>query len=152
KPNYSGSPGFIHKKVGEKMMEILTAKTEFHYINEEALIVLNDERRKYWYNNISSTQRVVWLNREEMIFETFTGTVIANTLVWMLRYFKVDAKVIDDIGRIKISFTSNLKSTFEKMKNKKWEVSDILSSIRGDEWLETKYSKEIPKELNEKIH
>lgn len=152
KPNYSGSPGFIHKKVGEKMMEILTAKTEFHYINEEALAVLNDERRKYWYNDISSTQRVVWLNREEIIFETFTGTVIANTLVWMLRYFKVDAKVIDDIGRIKISFTSNLKSTFEKMKNKKWEVSDILSSIREDEWLETKYSKEIPKELNEKIH
>ena len=154
KPSYSSSPGFIHKKVGEKMMDILTAKSEFHYINDEAAAVLNDIRKKYWYNGIDSSQRVVWLDRKDVIFETFTGTVIARTLVWMLRYYKVDATLVDDIGRIKIKSepSSILKHIFEQMKKRKWEISDIISSIKDEEWMETKYSKEMPKELNQKMH
>ncbi|MGB6409214.1 MAG: DEAD/DEAH box helicase [Planococcus donghaensis] len=152
KPNYSGSPGHIHKKVGEKMMEILTSAKQFHYVNEIAAEVLNDVRRKYLYNNTNHNQRIVWGDREKGVFESFTGTRIANTLVWMLRFYDIGAKVNDTVGRIEISSVSNLKNIFESMKNKKWIVSDLLPHVRDYELLETKYSKEIPHELNMKMH
>lgn len=152
KPSYSSSPGYIHKKIREKMMEILCSEKKFHYINDEASATLKDTRRKYAFNNITSAQRVVWPDKEGWIFEPFTGTTITKTLVWMLRYCGVNAKIEDGVGRIGFPHVSGLKGIFENMKNKNWTIADLVPYVHENEQMETKYSKEISEELNIKMH
>lgn len=147
KPCYSGSPGYIHKKIGEKMMEILCSSKEFTYVNEGAAMALNDIRKKYRWNNVTSAQRVIWQDIDEAIFETYTGTTITRTLVWMLRYFGVDAKVLDGAGRIKLSKPKALTEVLRKMKEKKWIPEDLLPHVEEQEFFQSKYAKWISKPL-----
>jgi ATP-dependent Lhr-like helicase len=152
KPNYTGSSGYIHKKIGEKMMEILCSAKEFTYVNEGAAIALNDMRKKYNLNSITADQRVIWSDKDEGIFETYTGTTITRTLVWMLRYFGVDAKVKDGVGRITISKPTAITDLLQKMKEKKWSSDDLLPHVKEHELFKSKYSKYISKPLQIKMH
>ncbi|TCJ03332.1 hypothetical protein [Cytobacillus praedii] len=94
-------------------MEILCSKNEFHYINDIALATLNDVRRKYFLNRITADQRCIWVDKADSIFETYTGTKITKTLVWMLRHFRVDTNIRDGVGRITIV---NPKASFQFFK------------------------------------
>lgn len=152
KPTYTGSPGGIHKRIGEKMMEILCAKNEFHYINDIALATLNDVRREYLWNGITSDQRCIWVDKAEGIFETYTGTTITKTLVWMLRYFGVDAKIRDGVGRITILNPDSILSIIKKMKEKEWTAEDLLSYVEEKEFFTSKYAAFIDDSLRVKMH
>ena len=153
KPGYSGASGNIHKKVREKMMEILCSDKEFHYTNEEANLTLIDMRKKYSINDITSHQRVVWSDKMELIFEPFTGTIITQNLIWMLRYYGIDARIcFHNKSRIVFSQTTGLRKIFENMKNKKWTTADLLPYIPKSEQMKTKYSEEIPEQLNIEMH
>jgi ATP-dependent helicase Lhr and Lhr-like helicase len=152
KPNYIGSPGFIHEKIGEKMMEIICSSKEFNYVNDEAAIALKDIRKKYSWNNIKPNQRIIWAEKDEGMFETYTGTTITKTLVFMLRYFSIEAKVKDGIGRIKVSNPRSVSDVLHKMKEKKWIADDLLPFVKENELFQSKYSEFISKPLQIKMH
>lgn len=152
KPTYSGSPGYIHKKVGQKMIDILCSINDFHYVNDQAAIVLKDIRRDYSFYNITPNQRVIWVSRDEAVFETFTGTTITKTLVWMLRHFGIEAKLKDSLGRIKINSTKGLPEIIGKMKNKKWTADDLMPHVLEHELFQTKYTEHLSEKFNIKMH
>jgi hypothetical protein len=122
------------------------------YVNEDAAIALNDIRRKFHLNSVTSDQRVIWLEKDEGIFDTYTGTTISRTLVWMLRYFGVDAKVKDGAGRIKITYPVGIPNILQKMKEKKWTPEDLLPHVLEHEFFMSKYTEHISKPLHIKMH
>jgi ATP-dependent Lhr-like helicase len=142
----------FHAKIGEQMMDILCSSKEFSYVNEDAAIALNDIRRKFHLNSVTSDQRVIWLEKDEGIFDTYTGTTISRTLVWMLRYFGVDAKVKDGAGRIKITYPVGIPNILQKMKEKKWTPEDLLPHVLEHEFFMSKYTEHISKPLHIKMH
>ncbi|SIQ29140.1 hypothetical protein SAMN05878482_101852 [Peribacillus simplex] len=79
-PLYLGSGGMLHKKIGEKMMEIVCCDQTVTYTNDEAANTLRDMRRKYQEFGFHTKQRPIWEMKNETIFETFTGTTITRTL------------------------------------------------------------------------
>ncbi|WP_232336773.1 DEAD/DEAH box helicase [Planococcus lenghuensis] len=152
KPSYSGFPGYIHPRIREKMMEILCSTDSFRYVNDSAVSTLNDERKKYVFNEVTPSERIIWSDREEMIFEAYTGTKITKTLVWMLRYYGVNAKIKDSTDKISFPHVDVIQKIFNKIKNKSWVEADLVPYVYEQEWLESKYSKEIGEELAIKMH
>lgn len=152
KPTYTGGPGSIHKRIAEKMMEILCSQIEFTYVNTVAMIALNDIRKKYWLNIVTAHQRIIWMEKGEGVFESYTGTTISKTLVWMLRSFGVDAKVKDGIGRIKITKPNTIPDTLNKIKKKQWTAEELLPYIEANELFQSKYTEQIGEKLQIKMH
>ena len=151
-PRYMGSGGNIHKKIGEKMMEILCSDQEFTYTNDKAAYTLHDTRKKYHHFSIESQQRAIWLMKSEMIFETYTGTVITHTLFWMLRSLNVNVKLMDGVGRIKFIGIYDALNILEQIKNKVWDSKELLSHVLDQELFVSKYSIYLPKEMQQKMH
>lgn len=151
-PRYMGSGGKIHRKIGEKMMEILCSDQEFSYTNEAALETLQDARKNYHQYFIQSQDRVIWKMKNEMIFETYTGTIITQTLFWMLRLFEVNVKSIDGVGRIRIEGTYDILSILEQIKNKNWEAKELIPHTLEHEFFVSKYSVYLKKDMQEKMH
>ncbi|WP_419882551.1 DEAD/DEAH box helicase [Peribacillus sp. B-H-3] len=152
RPAYTGSPGYIHKKVGERMMGILCSTKQYHYVDDKAVFTLNDIRKKYIYSNITLNQRVVWLESDEAVFETFTGTTITKTLIWMLRFNGVDASLKDGVGRIQIKKPAGLIDIIAKMKKTQWKPEDLLPHVLKHEFFLTKYTEHLSEELRMKMH
>ncbi|MGF6950183.1 ATP-dependent Lhr-like helicase [Neobacillus sp. B4I6] len=152
KPAYTGGPGSIHKKIAEKMMEILCSEKVFTYVNASAMIALNEISKKYWMNKVTSEQRVIWIDKDEGIFESYTGTTITKTLVWMLRYFGVGAKVKDGIGRIAITKPNATTDILHQIKNKQWTAEELLPYIEEHELFQSKYTEQIGPHLQVKMH
>ncbi|MGP7817404.1 DEAD/DEAH box helicase [Niallia sp. 01092] len=152
KPVYQGGGRAIHKRIGEKMMEILCSENLFPYANEAANIALADIRKKYQFANITPKQRVIWRDRQSYLFETYTGTIISQTLVWMLRYFGVDVETIDGIGRITFATKKDIASTLMQMKNKEWQRDELITYTFADEEFTSKFSVYLNEELQRKMH
>ncbi|MCM3638885.1 DEAD/DEAH box helicase [Sporosarcina luteola] len=151
-PLYVGSGGKLHKKIGKKMWEIAISDREFSYTNEEATNTLNSMRAKYQHYGFLSNQRPVWVDKEEMLIETFTGTTIAQTLGWMLRAFGVNVIGIDGIGRIRIKGTPEINTILSKIRQKDWQPEALLPHTKENEYYSSKYSIYLPKSLQDKIH
>jgi hypothetical protein len=60
----------LHPRIADKMMEILCSEHSFAYMNEEGNNELNDHRKKYYLNRIHDNQRVIWITRNLILFET----------------------------------------------------------------------------------
>lgn len=151
-PRYMGSGGDIHKEIGEKMMRILCSNKEFSYINESAVNTLRDARKNYQHFYIEPQQRVIWQMKTEMIFETYTGTIIAQTLLWMLRSFGINAKSMDGLGRINIVGTYDILSILNQIKNKTWSGKELIIHVLEQELFISKYSIYLPSDLQERMH
>lgn len=151
-PLYLGSGGKIHKKIGEKMMEIVCGDRAFTYTNEEAANTLRDMRKKYQQFGVHSKQRPIWEMKKETIFETFTGTTITRTLCWMLSSFGVDVVNMDAIGRVTIEGSKDLLQVLQQIQLKKWKPEDLLPYTKEGEYYSSKYSIYLPKELQDRIH
>lgn len=146
-PKYTGGNIKLHKRIPEKIMEILCSNQSFIYLNEEATDLLKDLRRPYLYNQIQSTERITWRDKEEMIFETFTGTTIVKTLVWMLRARGIDIGAPDGLGRIKLPSTVDIIDELTQIKNKSWEIEELISVTKENELFVSKYSEYLPQEI-----
>jgi len=69
-PAYFSGGGKLHPRIADKMMEILCSEHSFAYMNEEGNNELNDHRKKYYLNRIHDNQRVIWITRNLILFET----------------------------------------------------------------------------------
>lgn len=151
-PQYIGGGSKIHKRIGEKIMEILTTDTNYSYLDEKAAKTLEGLRKPYHHYEVQKNDRIIWKDNEYMIIETFTGTTITNTLVWMLRALGVDVKQQDALGRITTPLFTDIQKILEEIITKKWKVGELLKVTREHEKFVSKYSRFLPKDLQEEMH
>ena len=92
--------------------------------------------------------------RDALIFEPFVGTVICNTLIWLLRAVSgLDIKRRpSQIERIVLPKEVVFSDLIDKIRSRVWEEADLVLFIRENEWLVTKYSPNLTDELRQKMH
>ncbi|BAU29076.1 ATP-dependent Lhr-like helicase [Aneurinibacillus soli] len=153
-PRFESSGGKVHECIGEKMVELLCSEKNFSYMNETAMDELHDMRKRYQWYDVTPNQRIAWKQKEGIIFEPFTGTVIANTLVWMMRaVLETDSVHIRDrIYRIEINKVCEFKKVIEAMRNKDWKAEDLLPYVKETEFFQSKYSSCLPESLQIDMH
>jgi ATP-dependent Lhr-like helicase len=152
RPNYSGGGAKLHPRIPEKMMEILCSEKEYVYVDESGIDTLKDVRKAYHMYEVTPNYRMIWVTKGEVLFETYTGNVIAKTLMWMLRYMGVESKSIDGIGRIKFDDTYPFMEILHQLKEKNWEAIDLIPFIKDREFFSSKYFVYLPEDLKIIMH
>jgi len=154
KPKYLSDSGKIDRKIAETMFEVLCSEEQFQYLDVKATECLEGARRNYSSHHVSSNQRVVWELRDALVFEPFVGTVIKNTLIWLLRAVSgLDIKRRpSQMERIFLPKEVVFSDLIEKVRSRVWEEADLVLFIRENEWLVTKYSPYLTEELQKKMH
>lgn len=151
-PKYFGGPINLHPKIVEKMFEILTCNEQYDYINEEAIEVLKDMRKNYQYFGVNKNDRVIWAEKDEYLFEIFSGSKIINTLILMLRSLGISVKNPDNVGRIYLPKTVKIMNMIKQMKQKDWKEEDLIPFIQEHEMFLTKFNEFIPSDMRVKMH
>ncbi len=154
KPKYLSDPGKINRKIAETMFEVLCSEEQFQYLDANATECLTGTRQKYSSYHISSNERVAWEVREGLVFEPYVGTVICNTLIWLLRAVSgLDIKRRpSQIERIVLPRDVDFAYLIDKIQRREWKDADLILFIRENEWLITKYSPFLTEELQQKMH
>lgn len=152
-PRYSGGGVKIHKRIGEKMMEILCNNHEFGYVNEVAHETITNVRKPYHAYKISPNERVIWESNGEIVFETYTSSTISRNLVWAFRFLGLPVKSIDGVGRITIEgFFGDFNEVINQVKEKKWTAEELMSVTLQHEFFVSKYSSYLPQDLQNTLH
>jgi ATP-dependent Lhr-like helicase len=152
-PRYSGGGIKIHKRIGEQMMEILCSENEFEYINHTAHNTLIDVRKVYQHYEVKPNERVLWEAKNEILFETYTGTIISRTLLWALRSLGIPVKSIDGAGRITIEgYYGNMEDVIRQINDKDWTPEDLLEVTTDQEFFTSKYSIYLPEDIQNQLH
>lgn len=151
-PSYTGGGVKIHKRIPEKIMEVLCSNHSFSYLNEYATKTLEDLRKPYKYHRAKSDERLIWKDGKNMIFETFTGTNIAKTLALMLRTKGFDIGVPDGLGRIRLPSNVDIVHELRDIKNKHWTAKELIKVTKERELFVSKYSQYLPKKLQYEMH
>lgn len=149
-PRYFSGKGKINSKILEKIMEVLCSDKQFNYINDLAAETLNDIRKKYNLYNVNPQERIIWSDKNKIVFESFVGTVIANTITWMIRAMGINAKK-RGLGRIDI-VGDDLLNIFNEMKVIDWNPEKLLKYTSDNEMFKSKYSEYLPEELQIDMH
>lgn len=154
KPKYLSDPGKIDRKIAETMFEVLCSEEQFPYLDSKASQSLEGLRRKYHMYGVTINQRVAWESRDILVFEPFVGTVICNTLIWLLRAVSgLDIKRWpSQAERIVLPKDVIFSDLVEKICSRDWVETDLLLYIRENEWLVTKYSPYLMDELQREMH
>ena len=154
KPKYLSDPGKIDRKIAETMFEILCSDEQFQYLGANAAQSLEGLRRNYQMYSLSLNQRVIWELRDNLIFEPFAGTVLCNTLIYLLRAVSgLDIKRMPgQLERIVLPKEAIVSDLVEKILSKNWVERNLISHIKKNEWLVTKYSPYLTDELQRKMH
>jgi len=154
KPKYLSDPGKINLKIAETMFEVLCSEEQFQYLDANATDCLFSARRKYFLYHVSVDQRIIWELRDALAFEPFVGTLICNTLIWLLRAVSgLDIKRRPgQIERILLPKDVNFSALIETIRSRVWEEADLVLFIKKNEWLVTKYSPYLTDELRQKMH
>ncbi|TGE31558.1 DEAD/DEAH box helicase [Desulfosporosinus sp. Sb-LF] len=154
KPKYLSDPGKIDRKIAETMVNVLCSEEQFQYLDAKATECLSSTRRKYSMYHVSANQRIAWEEREVLVFEPFAGTVICNTLIWLLRAVSgLDIKRRpSQIERIVLPKDVVFSDLIDRIRNRVWEEADLVLFIRENEWLVTRYSPYLTDELQQKMH
>ncbi|MFD2706795.1 DEAD/DEAH box helicase [Salibacterium lacus] len=154
-PKFTSGAAKTHPKIAEKAFAILCSNETFTYVNEDANDTLNDMRKKYHMLNLNIKQRVIWEaeGAENLLFETYTGSTIVQTLVWMLRAKDISVSSIDQLGRIELrSDKQEILDQLYDIKKQKWQPDDLFPYIKEDEWFSSKYSVYLPSILQRCMH
>ncbi|KZE37800.1 DEAD/DEAH box helicase [Bhargavaea cecembensis] len=151
-PQYSGGGVKIHKRIGEKMMELLCSDVEIGYIDEKANITLADLRKPYHHYKIKPQERIIWEEKGEMVFETYTGTIITRNLVWALRSLGVTVKEVDGVGRIKIDGNIDMEELLKEMNKIEWTPEAFIKHTKDQEFFFSKYSTYLPNDIQKELH
>lgn len=151
-PKFFGDRGKIHKVIGEKMHEILCSEDEFGYIDNKALDTLEDIRKPYLFNQVKINERVLWKDKDEYLFETFTSTQITTTLFWMLKVIGVNAKKRDGIGRIYFQSEKEGETIYKELQRFDCTEKLILEEKKKKEAFVSKFSPYLPVELQDEMH
>jgi ATP-dependent helicase Lhr and Lhr-like helicase len=149
-PKYLGNGGKIHKKIGEKMLEILCSDDEFEYTDHRAKAALAELRKPYHLYEIETNQRALWKEKDNyFLLETFTSTHISTTLFWMLKILGANTKRQDLLGRIEFEYDGNLNTLSNELKNFMWDERDILEEKKKKEDFSSKFAPYIPEQLKD---
>jgi len=151
-PKYFGGVQKLHPRILHKMMEILCSDNEFTYLNDEGHASLNDIRKPYHLHHVTPAHRPLWVDKEEIVLETYTGTNIFRTLYWMFKVMGVEIKSIDGIGRITFKGNQPIKKLINKIKEKEWSHLELLAHVSDKELFKSKYVHYLPEELHLKMH
>jgi len=150
-PAFSSGNANVHFRIHEKMLQILCSHETFEYVSEEGVVSLNDLRQPYHYINLSLDERPMWVDKYEVIFEPFAGTIINQTLYWMLKATGLDIKLKDSVGRITIHQTPRLKEKINELYNRDWKSEDIFNVILEHEYIKSKFTTYLPEELKKEM-
>ncbi len=151
-PRYSGGLAPLHPRIPERMHEILCLDCKFDFIDDRAQTALEELKVPYKYFNVKPDERIIWQTKEKLLFETFTGTNIFRTLIWMLRYYGVDEVKTDGIGRMEIPLNDEFIDILQDIKSRKWSLRSLLPYTKEEEFFVSKYSDFLPSELQIKMH
>lgn len=146
-PIFSSGNIKIHPRIHEKMVNILAEDNNFKYVSDKGMAALNDMRKKYHFISLDKHERPVWIKNEEIVFETYSGTLISRTLSWMLKAVGLNVKGVDSLGRINIAATSEFELKFQELYDKEWQINDIFEVTQNNEWFASKFSSYLPREL-----
>lgn len=154
KPKYLSDPGKVDRKIAETMFEVLCSEEQFQYLDTKATECLAGARRKYSLYHVSENQRITWEMRDVLVFEPYVGTVICNTLIWLLRAVSgLDIKRRpSQIERIVLPKDVVFSDLIDKILSRVWEDEDLVMFIRENDWLVTKYSPYLTDKLQRKMH
>lgn len=155
KPQYISDAGRIHLEIGEKIHEILCSDAFYPYMGKKAIATLEGMRRRYRLYDIHLNDRVAWDSRNLIVLEPYAGTIITNTLVWMLRAVTNLGvrRLPTQIERIALpKEISSFEHVIEEMRQREWKPEDLLPYITEKEMLVTKYSPYLPESLQIKMH
>lgn len=152
KPKYYGGPSILPHKIVEKMFNILISDENFEYADEKSLEALVNIRKSYKLNDIKKNQRVVWADKENYEFESFTGTRITNTLILMFRSLGIEPKNTDIFGRMTLPKNIKITSIFEEMRKKNWNEDELIDFVLENELIQTKFTEYIPIQMRQNMH
>lgn len=150
-PKYLGDGVKIHKRIPEKMVEILCSNQSFGYLNEDAITILNDLRMPYRFNGMSNKQRVIWKMKDHQLFHMFTGTVIANTFNLILNYNLGENKESHPIRGAILPLDFDILAFLQKIVNTKWTKEMLLMMIDQENLIETKFTEYLPLKLRKEM-
>ncbi|MBP2241816.1 ATP-dependent Lhr-like helicase [Cytobacillus eiseniae] len=151
-PRYSGGGVKIHKRIGEKMMELLCSDKEIGYIDGKANITLADLRKPYHHYKVNLKERIIWEEKGEMVFETYTGTNITRNIVWALRSLGVTVKSVDGAGRITIDGNFDMEELLQEMNKINWTPETFIKHTTDQEFFFSKFSTYLPKDIQKEMH
>ncbi|WP_336990029.1 DEAD/DEAH box helicase [Bacillus infantis] len=152
-PKYLGSGGKIHRRIGEKMMEILCSEDDFEYCDAKARAALAELRRPYHLYDIATNERVIWKEKDNSyLLETFSSTQISTTLFWMLKIAGANPKRKDTLGRIEFEYEGNLTKLHNDLMKFIWDEKDLLEEKKKKEDFQSKYAEFIPEQLKDEMH
>jgi ATP-dependent Lhr-like helicase len=154
KPIFNGGGMKIYKRIPERMLEILCSNEEFSYIDEMAKSTLQYLRNSYHKHDVKDNQRIIWKDKDSMIFETFTGTTIARTLDWVLRSVGINAKIIhgDPRGRILIKGNYDIIKILGGIKYMNLNPKTLISHTLPGEFFISKFSEYLPEDIQLEMH
>jgi len=151
-PKYTSGGVKIHKRIGEKILEVLCTAQNFGYVDDKGSAAIEDMRRPYHSHKVSQNERIIWKTRTGQLFETYTGTVITNTLVWMLRSMGVKIKDRDGLGRIELPTDCRIEQVLRGIGEKNWNPEELIEHTKQPEIFVSKYSEVIPESLKYEMH
>ncbi len=151
-PKFRSASGKLHKKIGEKMFEILCSDDGYEYLDEQADDMLYDIRKPYHFNEINRHERVLWKEKKEYTFESFTSTEITTTLYWMMKILGVNVWSRDPLGRIKFEYEGTPTELLRNLLHFTWSESVILQAKKEKEEFVTKFSGYLPEQLKDEMH
>ncbi len=82
KPTFSGGGGSIHRKIRERMFDILYSNTQYDFLDEKAANELEIFRQDFKVFDVTDTihQRPLHVKDKQLHLYTFTGTKVNRTL------------------------------------------------------------------------
>lgn len=151
-PAFSSGNINIHPSIHQKMVDVLCSDEIFNYVSPEGMATLRDMRKKYHFISMESNERPVWIKQEEIIFETYAGTVISETIYWMLKAIGLEIKRIDSLGRITMLQTPDFEKKFSTLYEREWSFRDIIAVTKKEELFSSKFTEYLPSEFIFEMH
>ncbi|TBL76130.1 DEAD/DEAH box helicase [Paenibacillus thalictri] len=153
RPVFLGSGGAIHRMISEKMQEVLCSNHLYSYLNDAAAQELKGIREVYARLGVMANQRVIIIGKNETLIELFAGTVISNTLMWMLRVMGVEQVTTNGLGHIKIvGRQDGILKLLESITKREWNSQELLSVTFPQEIYRTKFSFYLNEEQQKELH
>ena len=153
RPVFLGSGGAVHRKISEKMQEVLCSKHLYSYLNDSAAQELIGMRKVYAQHGVMLDQRVIFIGENETIIELFAGTMISNTLMWMLRAMGVEQVTLNGLGHNKmIGHHNGILNLLESVIKRHWDTQELLGVTFSHEIYRTKFSFYLSEEQQNELH
>jgi ATP-dependent helicase Lhr and Lhr-like helicase len=140
-PKFSGSGGLTHRRVREKMLDLLYNKDEFDVLDEAGAATIEIMRRDFAAFNIQdlSTERPLNTSGKYLELYTFTGTMINRSIQFLLSAAGLKNNPDDSGCPLEIDATAS------ELENKWNELGALLPEIAAHI---SAYLQEAPELIN----